>query len=163
MLSRKLYFTVVALFISIAVAGFLFLEPPQPDNVDIEVLVQFYTGQAMWAAAIGFGIGAIIGFTAANALLHQPRERASDYDGRVITRGYWAGVWAVLVSLVVMILAAVVTSIEPLAPLQKAQLTVLSGRAFLVFAIGFAVALITYSLVTRMRPWGGQYAFFRRG
>jgi predicted lysophospholipase L1 biosynthesis ABC-type transport system permease subunit len=152
---------VVFVFIAIAAAGFLFLEPPQPENVEIQVIEQFYIGQAMWAAAIGLVVGAIIGFTAPSALLHQPRERASDYEGRVITRGFWSGIWASLVSLVAMVVAATVTSIPPLAPMEKAQLTVLSGRAFAVFSIAFVISLLTYSIATRTRPWGGQYAFFK--
>jgi hypothetical protein len=61
-----------------------------------------------------------------------------------------------------MILASIVTSIPPLAPLEKVRLTVFSGRAAAVFAISFAAALATYGVVIRARSWGGQYTLIKR-
>lgn len=162
MLSRSFYWMVFLALAAIAVAGFLFIEPPQPDNVEIEVLQQFYRGQSIWAAVIGVAVGLIAGLSAPAGVFHQARDRAKDYDGRVAKRGFWSGLIATLVAIAGMTIAAVVTSIEPLAPLQKAELTVFSGRAAVVFAIAAAITLVVYATATRTRAWGGQYSLLKR-
>jgi hypothetical protein len=161
-LTKNSYFALVLIAAAVGIGGFLFLEPPQPENIAIALLETFYKGQALWAVAIGLFVGGILGFTAPNRIFHEPRDRARDFDGRVISRGLWSGIWAILASTVVMILASIVTSIPPLAPLEKVRLTVFSGRAAAVFGIAFAIALVVYGVVIRTRSWGGQYTLIKR-
>lgn len=162
MLSRSSFWMAFLVLTAISVAGFLFLEPPQPDNVDTEVLQQFYRGQSIWAAVIGVAVGLIVGLSAPAQVFHQPRDRAKDYDARVARRGYWSALFAALIALLAMGVAAVVTTMGPLAPLQKAQLAVFSGRAAAVFAIAAALTLLVYAIATRTRTWGGQYSLLGR-
>jgi hypothetical protein len=163
MLSRSSFWVLVLILIGVGVAGPILIPPPQPDNVEIQVLEQFYGGQRIWAVGVGVFVGLLMGVLATQGVLHKPGERAADYDGRVVVRGFWSGSLAAVVSIIVMTLGAVITSIEPLSPIQKAEMTVFSGEGATVFCLASAVALITYSGCIRLRTWGGQYSIVPRG
>lgn len=163
-MNKTLYWVIVGLLLVFVVSGALVLfEPPQPPaDFDVYVLEEYYRSQMTWAAAIGVGVGILLGWHYTRRLYHRPGEPGQVFIRRAAWRGIVAAVIATLVALVFALLMAAASAFGPLAPLEKVLLVPTSGLFMVVLAISAAVAMAVYAVVTRATPWGGQYALIKR-
>lgn len=161
-MNAKAYWIIVAIVLILAIAGAISLEPPQREEIELQLLVDFFRNQYVVAAVIGLVCGGMFGWLARRSVRHRPGDRGADFDSRVAVRGLMAGVLAVVVTTLATLTAAYVASWEPLAPGEKVILTAQAALFYVVLAIAFVSALVTYALLTRAGAWGGQYALVRR-
>src|SRR5687767_1992292 len=127
-MSKSMYWVIVAVLVAFAIAGSLVLfQPPQPENVEIQLLENFYRNQYVIAGLIGLVIGAVWGFGSTRRIRHRARERGTDFAGRVVLSGLWGGLVGVAWAVLATIIYATFTEFGPLAPLEKVQLVVQSG------------------------------------
>ena len=151
--------TLLGLFV---VIGLILFEPNLQGEVDIQVLEQFYRHQYVLAVLIGALVGIVAAVRAPGALLHRPREAATDFHGRAIQRGLWSAFVAAVAALAGFLIYAAVFAMEPLAPLEKIIVVIQSPLFFVVLAIAALVSMLLYAGLTRSRIWGAQYALIKR-
>jgi hypothetical protein len=136
----------------------MFFNPPQPGNVEIRSLEQYYFYQYFVAAAVGLSAGLALGWLARGHVYHDPGETAVSYNRRVIGRGIAAGGVAIVLALIVAVVFAVAWTLEPLAPLEKARLVIASALFLVILAIAGVMSLLAFFVITRATAWSGQYA-----
>ena len=146
----------------VVIYGWLFFSPPQPENVEIRSLEEYYRSQYIVAAVAGIVVGAVMGWLARGRIYHEPRDRGDDYNQRVIGRGLLTGGVSIVLVSVISAAMAVWWTLEPLAPLEKVTLVMGSGMFLVVLLIGGASSLIIYALMTRSTAWSGQYTLIKR-
>jgi hypothetical protein len=161
-MSAKTFWFVAAIGVAVIVAGLLFFNAPQPGNVEIQSLEQYYNDQYLVAAAVGLIVGLLFGWLTRGNVYHDPRESAVSYNRRVIARGVVAGGVAIALAFLVACVFAVAWTLDPLAPLEKVTLVVASGLFVVILAIAGVVSLLAFAMITRAKPWSGQYALLPR-
>ena len=81
-MSARVFWFMVAAAAAVIILGLLFFTPPQPENVEIRSIEEYYQYQSVVAAIAGIVVGAIMGWLARGSIYHEPRDRGSDYDRR---------------------------------------------------------------------------------
>ena len=161
-MNARFFWIIAGLALVFAVAGALSFDPPQREDVELQLLVDFFRNQYVVAAVIGLVCGGLIGWLARRSIRHRPGDRGTDFDSRVAVRGLVAGMVAVLVTALATLSAAYLASWEPLAPGEKVVIAAQAALFYVVLAIAFVCALGTYALLTRVGAWGGKYALVSR-
>jgi hypothetical protein len=161
-MSARLFWAIVVAATALVIFGLLFFNPPQPENVEIRSIEEYYRVQSILAAVAGILVGVVMGWLARGNVYHEPRDRGDDYNQRVIGRGLLTGAVSVILVSVISAAMAVWWTLEPLAPLEKVTLVMGSGMFLVVLLIGGAAALVVYALMTRSTAWSGQYTLIKR-
>jgi L-cystine uptake protein TcyP (sodium:dicarboxylate symporter family) len=160
-MQKGLYWILIAGALLFAIVGrYVLFSLPVPGSANIELrrVEEFFNSQVWVVMMLGAGLGAIAGHLATRRIRHLPSERGTDYLGRVVSYGVTRALAVVVLVLIAEAVVAALWTLEPLAPLEKVLLLVLSGLFLVLLAAAFASALVAYFVVTRLKSWGGRYA-----
>jgi hypothetical protein len=161
-MNARFFWLIAGLVLVFAVFGAVSFDPPQREDIELQLLVDFFRNQYVVAAVIGLASGGLLGWLARRSIRHRPGDRGVDFDSRVAARGLVAGFVAVLFTSLATLTAAYLASWEPLAPGEKVVIVAQAALFYVVLAIAFVSALAMYALLTRVGAWGGQYALVSR-
>ena len=162
-MNKATFWVILGVLTAFAVGGvFVLFEPPALSNTNASDFEQFYRSQYVLAVVIGLMTGALLGWLATRRTYHEPRERGSDFTGKVNLRGIFTGLAAAILTAAVVLVYASQYEIQPLAPLEKVAAVASNGLFYVVLTIATVTAMLTYAIATRMPRWGGQYALIKR-
>jgi hypothetical protein len=151
---------VLLIFALIGLSGLIGV--PQMSNTSAADFQQFFLSQWVTAAVIGLAGGVFFGWRATRNVYHLPRERGTDFTGRVAARGVTRGLVCAVFAGALALVYASANPVNPLAPLEMIVAVMANGLFYVITAIAMLTAMLVYSIATRMPSWGGQYALIKR-
>jgi hypothetical protein len=162
-MNKTFYWLVCLILFAFVLIGLVgLIDVPQMSNTSAADFQQFFLSQYVTAAVLGIAGGAFFGWRAINHVYHLPRERGTDFTGRVATRGTTRGLVGAVLAGVLALIYASANPVNPLGPLEMVIAVVANGLFYIVMAIAMLTSMLTYSIATRMPSWGGQYALIKR-
>ena len=138
------------------------LQPPQPENVEIRLLEEFYRSQYVVSSTIGLLVGLGFGWLATRRIRHKPEDRGADFNSRVMNWGMASAAVATLTAGFTAATMASLSPFDPFAPTERVMLVIGSGLFVVILAFAFATALLAFAAYSRFPQWGGRYAILRR-
>ena len=161
-MTRTIFWLVAIVGLVLLLAAFSVFSSPENPVIAIEVLDEWYVTQMIWGLFIGLLAGAVAAFLARRMIEHRPHEHAKDYLGRVGGWGFKTQMAAVILVAVFAMIMAGISTLGPLAPIEKVMLLVPQGKFLSVLGAGIVGASLSFVIGSSIFPWGGQYALLRR-
>jgi Na+/serine symporter len=161
-MTRNIFWFLAVVGLLLTTAAFSVFSSPQHPSVPSEILDEWYVTQIIWGLFIGIVAGAVAAFLARRMIEHRPHEHAKDYLGRVGGWGFKTQMAAVILVAVFAMIMAGISTLGPLAPIEKVMLLVPQGKFLSVLGAGIVGASLSFVVGSSISPWGGQYALLRR-
>ncbi len=155
---RAAFWLTALVGVLLLLGGWLGFDAPLVSNVSGEVVDDWYRSQSIWGVLIGAGVGIGFGTSSHRGVRHRPKEDAGRFLDRVGARGLKITFLAAGITVVVSVARAAVYVQLPLAALDRVSLLFWAGKFNLVLGGTIVACCLGYSLLTRVRVWGGQYA-----
>lgn len=152
---RKAFWIVLAGAVVWVIAARVTTRIPSSPSVNTRTVEDFLNALTAVAALIGILAGSAIAWFGSYRIQHKPKDRGSDFAGRVV----WWGLFGGLATYVLAGLS--LTSIGGLAPFEALgpadRMGLIVGYVFQVVApVTLVVFLISFAVTTRVKAWGGQ-------
>ena len=152
---RKAFWIVTALVLTWVITARIITRIPASPSVNTRTVEEFLNTLTAVAAVMGLIAGWAVAWVGTSLIRHKPKDRGSDFDGRVVWWGLVGGLVLYVSSGLVLTGIGGIAPFEALGPEDRMGLIV--GYVFQVVApVSLLVFLVGYAVTTRLKAWGGQ-------